>query len=78
MRDFVVVGLSHRTAPVEVREHLAVTPDRLEQELRNTAKTESSGRDQHPVMQKAIQRLGRIGVDLLHAICLPDPCWQRF
>ena len=34
MRDFVVVGLSHRTAPVEVRERLAVTPDRLEQELR--------------------------------------------
>jgi glutamyl-tRNA reductase len=34
MRDFVVVGLSHRTAPVEVRERLAVAPDRLEQELR--------------------------------------------
>ena len=33
MRDFVVVGLSHRTAPVEVRERLAVAPDRLEQEL---------------------------------------------
>ena len=37
MRDFVVVGLSHRTAPVEVREHLAVAPDRLEQELREIA-----------------------------------------
>ena len=32
MRDFVVVGLSHRTAPVEVRERLAVAPDRLAQE----------------------------------------------
>jgi len=41
MRDFVVVGLSHRTAPVEVREHLAVAPDRLEQELRDIA---TSGR----------------------------------
>ena len=37
MRDFVVVGLSHRTAPVEVRERLAVAPDRLEQELRQIA-----------------------------------------
>lgn len=37
MRDFVVVGLSHRTAPVEVREYLAVAPDRLEQELREIA-----------------------------------------
>ncbi|MBW2162271.1 MAG: glutamyl-tRNA reductase, partial [Deltaproteobacteria bacterium] len=36
-RDFVVVGLSHRTASVEVREHLAVAPDRLEQELREIA-----------------------------------------
>lgn len=34
MRDFVVVGLSHRTAPVEVRERLAVAPERLGQELR--------------------------------------------
>ncbi len=34
MRDFVVVGLSHRTAPVEVRERLAVAPERLEDELR--------------------------------------------
>jgi glutamyl-tRNA reductase len=41
MRDFVVVGLSHRTAPVEVREHLAVAPDRLDQELRDIA---ASGR----------------------------------
>ena len=41
MRDFVVVGLSHRTAPVEVRERLAVPPDRLEQELREIA---ASGR----------------------------------
>ena len=41
MRDFVVVGLSHRTAPVEVRERLAVAPDRLEQELREIA---ASGR----------------------------------
>ncbi len=37
MRDFVVVGLSHRTAPVEVRERLAVAPDHLEQELRAIA-----------------------------------------
>jgi len=37
MRDFVVVGLSHRTAPVEVRERLAVAPDRLQQELREFA-----------------------------------------
>jgi glutamyl-tRNA reductase len=37
MRDFVVVGLSHRTAPVEVRERLAVAPDHLEQELREIA-----------------------------------------
>ncbi|MBW1830715.1 MAG: glutamyl-tRNA reductase [Deltaproteobacteria bacterium] len=37
MRDFVVVGLSHRTAPVEVRERLAVAPNRLEQELREIA-----------------------------------------
>ncbi|MGB5694856.1 MAG: glutamyl-tRNA reductase [Polyangiales bacterium] len=36
-RDFVVVGLSHRTAPVEVRERLAVAPDRLEEELRSLA-----------------------------------------
>ncbi|MDH4282286.1 MAG: glutamyl-tRNA reductase [Myxococcales bacterium] len=36
-RDFVVVGLSHRTAPVEVRERLAVAPDRLEEELRTMA-----------------------------------------
>ena len=36
-RDFVVVGLSHRTAPVEVREKLAVAPERLEQELREIA-----------------------------------------
>jgi glutamyl-tRNA reductase len=41
MRDFIVVGLSHRTAPVEVRERLAVPPDRLEQELREIA---ASGR----------------------------------
>ncbi|MDH3199707.1 MAG: glutamyl-tRNA reductase [Myxococcales bacterium] len=34
MRDFLVVGLSHRTAPVEVRERLAVAPERLEDELR--------------------------------------------
>jgi len=34
MRDFVVVGLSHRTAPVEVRERLAVAPEQLEEELR--------------------------------------------
>ncbi len=34
MRDFVVVGLSHRTAPVEVRERLAVASERLEDELR--------------------------------------------
>jgi glutamyl-tRNA reductase len=37
MRDFVVVGLSHRTAPVEVRERLAVPPDRLGEELRQIA-----------------------------------------
>jgi len=37
MRDFVVVGLSHRTAPVEIRERLAVAPNRLEQELREIA-----------------------------------------
>lgn len=37
MRDFLVVGLSHRTAPVEVRERLAVTPARLEHELREIA-----------------------------------------
>ena len=36
-RDFVVVGLSHRTAPVEVRERLAVAPARLEEELRTMA-----------------------------------------
>jgi glutamyl-tRNA reductase len=41
VRDFVVVGLSHRTAPVEVRERLAVAPDRLEEELREIA---ASGR----------------------------------
>lgn len=41
MRDFIVVGLSHRTAPVEVRERLAVPSDRLEQELREIA---ASGR----------------------------------
>jgi len=40
-REFVVVGLSHRTAPVEVRERLAVAPDHLEQELRAIA---SNGR----------------------------------
>ena len=40
MRDFVVVGLSHRTAPVEVRERLAVAPDRLAQELREIAANE--------------------------------------
>ena len=34
MRDFVVVGLSHRTAPVEVRERLAVSPEDMQQELR--------------------------------------------
>lgn len=39
MRDFVVVGLSHRTAPVEIRERLAVAPDRLQQELREIAAT---------------------------------------
>jgi glutamyl-tRNA reductase len=37
VRDFVVVGLSHRTAPVEVRERLAVAPNRIEQELREIA-----------------------------------------
>jgi glutamyl-tRNA reductase len=37
MRDFVVVGLSHRTAPVEVRERLAVAPKDLERELREIA-----------------------------------------
>jgi glutamyl-tRNA reductase len=41
MRDFVVVGLSHRTAPVEVRERLAVAPERLGHELLQLA---SSGR----------------------------------
>lgn len=38
MRDFVVVGLSHRTAPVEVRERLAVAPKDLQRELREIAK----------------------------------------
>jgi len=37
MRDFVVVGLSHRTAPVEIRERLAVAPEHLENELRDIA-----------------------------------------
>jgi glutamyl-tRNA reductase len=37
MRDFLVVGLSHRTAPVEVRERLAVAPTDLERELRELA-----------------------------------------
>ncbi|MGB5703147.1 MAG: glutamyl-tRNA reductase [Polyangiales bacterium] len=37
MRDFVVVGLSHRTAPVEVRERLAVAPKDLGRELREIA-----------------------------------------
>ena len=37
MRDFVVVGLSHRTAPVEVRERLAVAPSDLQRELREIA-----------------------------------------
>lgn len=37
MRDFVVVGLSHRTAPVEVRERLAVAPTDLGRELREIA-----------------------------------------
>ena len=37
MRDFLVVGLSHRTAPVEVRERLAVAPQDLERELREIA-----------------------------------------
>jgi glutamyl-tRNA reductase len=37
MRDFVVVGLSHRTAPVEIRERLAVAPDDLQDELRTIA-----------------------------------------
>ena len=37
MRDFVVVGLSHRTAPVEVREKLAVAPDALVHELARIA-----------------------------------------
>lgn len=37
MRDFVVVGLSHRTAPVEVRERLAVAPEELERELKGLA-----------------------------------------
>ncbi|MEM8608181.1 MAG: glutamyl-tRNA reductase [Myxococcota bacterium] len=35
MRDFLVVGLSHRTAPVEIRERLAVPPEQLEGELRS-------------------------------------------
>lgn len=33
MRDLLVVGLSHHTAPVEVRERLAVAPDDLPSEL---------------------------------------------
>lgn len=37
MRDFIVVGLSHRTAPVEIRERLAVAPEQLENEVRNIA-----------------------------------------
>lgn len=37
MRDFLVVGLSHRTAPVEIRERLAVPPEQLEEELRTLA-----------------------------------------
>jgi glutamyl-tRNA reductase len=37
MRDFVVVGLSHRTAPVEVRERLAVAPGDLQREVRDIA-----------------------------------------
>lgn len=41
MRDFVVVGLSHRTAPVEVRERLAISPQDLRRELRQIA--ESAG-----------------------------------
>ena len=40
MRDFVVVGLSHRTAPVEVRERLAVPAEQLEQELRDVVAAE--------------------------------------
>ncbi len=40
MRDFVVVGLSHRTAPVEVRERLAVAPDRLRDELLELSSSE--------------------------------------
>ena len=35
MRELVVVGLSHRTAPVEVRERLAVAPEELETELKS-------------------------------------------
>lgn len=37
MRDFLVVGLSHRTAPVEIRERLAVAPEALEHELQALA-----------------------------------------
>ncbi|MBT8452244.1 MAG: glutamyl-tRNA reductase [Deltaproteobacteria bacterium] len=40
MRDFVVVGLSHRTAPVEVRERLAVPPHRLRDELLELSSSE--------------------------------------
>ena len=39
MRDFLVVGLSHRTAPVEIRERLAVPPELLEKELRALSST---------------------------------------
>ncbi len=37
MRDLVIVGLSHRTAPVEVRERLAVAPENLQEELQEIA-----------------------------------------
>ena len=33
MRDLVCIGLSHHTAPVEIRERLAVAPDDLPEEL---------------------------------------------
>lgn len=37
MRDFVLVGLSHRTAPVEIRERLSIRPGCLQEELRKLA-----------------------------------------
>ncbi len=50
----------------------AAVLDRLQQQFRNTAEAKAPGGNQHVVVQKTVQRLGRRTIDLVHSITLLD------